>query len=84
MTDKEKVKEFLLQNFLFTDDPGELDDDESMLDRGVIDSTGILEVIMFLEETFNMEIAEKEMIRDNLDSVNNISGFLKSKLTAKE
>jgi len=84
MTDKDKVKNFLLQNFLFTDDPGELNDGESLLDRGVIDSTGILEVIMFLEETFNIDIADKEMIRDNLDSVDNISGFLKSKLTAGE
>ena len=80
MTDKEKVKEFLLQNFLFTNDPGELDDDESLLEKGVIDSTGILEVIMFLEETFNIDISEKEMVRDNLDSVNSISAFLISKL----
>ena len=80
MKNKEKVKGFLLENFLFTDDPTELDDEESLLEKGVIDSTGVLEVIMFLEESFDIDIADKEMVRDNLDSVNRISDFLNSKL----
>ncbi len=74
-----KIRDYILENFLFTDDQSALDSDESFLDKGIIDSTGILEVIFFLEEEFGISIADNEMVRESLDSVNNITSFLKLK-----
>lgn len=75
---REKVKEFIVENFLFGDDQG-LDNDASFLDNGIIDSTGILELVTFLEETFNIEIADEELVPENLDSINQIVSFLAKK-----
>ncbi len=72
---REKVKEFIVENFLFGDDQG-LDNDASFLDNGIIDSTGILELVTFLDETFNIEIADEELVPENLDSINQIVSFL--------
>ena len=75
---RDKVKEFIVENFLFGDDQG-LDNDASFLDNGIIDSTGILELVTFLDETFNIEIADEELVPENLDSINQIVSFLAQK-----
>jgi len=59
-----------------------LQDDTSLLDSGTVDSTGVLELIMFLEEKYNLKIDPDEVIPDNLDSINRIVRFLTEKLTA--
>ena len=83
MTDfKATIKDFIIENFLFGDDEG-LKDDVSFLEEGIIDSTGILELITFLEEDFSIEIDDEEMIPENLDSINNIIAFLNKKQAAK-
>ena len=83
MTDfKATIKDFIIENFLFGDDEG-LKDDISFLEEGIIDSTGILELITFLEEDFSIEIDDEEMIPENLDSINNIIAFLNKKQAAK-
>ncbi len=83
MTDfKATIKNFIIDNFLFGDDEG-LKDDVSFLEEGIIDSTGILELITFLEEDFSIEIDDEEMIPENLDSINNLIVFLKKKQAAK-
>jgi len=76
---KEKIRNFILENFLFTDDQSELNDDDSFLENRIIDSTGILEVLEFLEEECNIKIEDDEMIPDNLDSVNKIISFIERK-----
>ncbi len=82
MTDfKATIKNFIIDNFLFGDDEG-LEDDVSFLEEGIIDSTGILELITFLEEDFSIEIDDEEMIPENLDSINNLIVFLKKKQAA--
>ena len=75
---KETVKQYIVENFLFGDDT-RLDADTSFLDEGIIDSTGILELIMFLEETFKIHIEDQELIPENLDSLNNIEHFIQQK-----
>ncbi len=75
------VRTFVIQNFLFGRDAG-LADDESFLDSGIIDSTGVLELVAFLESTYGIRISDEELIPENLDSINNISKFLRSKLAA--
>ena len=76
-----KVREFVIANFLFGS-AGELKDDASFLDSGVVDSTGILELIMFLESTYGIRVEPDEMRPENLDSVEKVSAFLILKLSA--
>lgn len=79
MSVKDKVRAYILENYLFSEDPAELDDGDSFLDKGIIDSTGILEVIYFLEDDFGVNVEDDEMIPENLDSVNNIVAFVNKK-----
>ena len=79
MSATEKIRNYILANYLFTDDSSALKDDDSFLEKGVLDSTGILEVIYFLEEGFGFKITDEEMIPENLDSVNNIVSFIERK-----
>ncbi len=77
----EDINKFIIDNFLFGDD-NTIKNDASLLENGIIDSTGVLELISFLEETYEITIEDDEMIPENLDSVDNINTFLKKKLTA--
>ncbi len=80
MSTKEKIRTFILKNYLFTDDPTVLTDDESFLKKGIIDSTGVLEVIEFLRVEFGVRVEDDEMIPDNLDSINQLTEFTARKL----
>jgi len=75
----EKVRLYIIENFLFGDDDG-LEDNTSFLDGGIIDSTGILELVEFLEEEFSITVEDEEMIPENLDSLNNVAAFLGKKM----
>jgi acyl carrier protein len=75
---KETVEQYIVDNFLFGDNT-RLDADTSFLDEGIIDSTGILELIMFLEESFDIHIEDQELVPENLDSLNNIERFVQQK-----
>ena len=72
---KETIKKFIIENFLFGEEE-ELKDDTSFLEEGIIDSTGVLELIEFLEEQFNITIDDDEIIPENLDSLNNLEKFM--------
>ncbi len=77
----ESIRNFIVENFLFGDG-GQLEADTSFLDSGIIDSTGLLELIAFLEENFEISIDDEEMLPENFDSLNNISGYLSRKLSS--
>lgn len=79
MSTETTIRNYILENYLFTDDQNALNSDDSFLDNGVLDSTGILEMIYFIEEKFAIKVQDEEMIPENLDSVNNIVAFIKSK-----
>lgn len=74
-----KLRQYILENYLFTEDQSELDNDDSFLEEGILDSTGIMELIYFLEDAFNITVADEEMLPENLDSVNKISRFCAKK-----
>jgi acyl carrier protein len=76
---KESVRQFILKNYLFSTDEAALNDQESLIKGGVLDSTGILELIMFLQEQFSIEVADEEMVPENLDSVRSIVAFVARK-----
>ena len=75
---REKIKSYIVENFLFGDDAG-LDDATSFLDSGIIDSTGILELISFIEESFDTKVKDDELIPENLDSIDNLVNFIAKK-----
>jgi acyl carrier protein len=75
------VHEFVASNFLFGVD-ATLQDDASFLDSGVVDSTGVLELVMFLERKYNVKISTDEITPDNLDSISRVVRFVASKLGA--
>ncbi len=79
MSPREQIRRFILQNYLFTDDAAALADGDSLMKRGIIDSTGALEVVFFLEETFGVDIPDDEMLPENLDSVDRLVAFLDRK-----
>lgn len=78
---RKKIREFVVENFLL-DEEMELADSESFLDAGVIDSTGILEVVYFLEEEYGISVSEEEMLPENLDSIERMGRFVALKLEA--
>lgn len=79
---KNKLRSYILENFLFTDDDSELNDEDSFLEKGIIDSTGIMEVIDYLNEEFSVVVSDDEMVPENLDSVNRIVAFVDRKRSA--
>ena len=76
---KSKIRAFIIDNFLFGDDDG-LQDETSFLEEGIIDSTGVLELVTFLEEEFEITIDDEELIPENLDSIDNVTGYLERKI----
>ena len=75
-----KVRRFIEDNFLFRDDRAALADSESLLDAGLIDSTGILELVAFLESEFAIQMADAEIVPANLDSIKTIVAYVEGKL----
>lgn len=79
MSIENQVRDYILDNYLFTDDQSSLNSTDSFLEKGILDSTGILEAIYFIEDEFSIKVADEEMIPENLDSVNNIVAFIEKK-----
>ena len=79
MSIEQKLRDYILENFLFSEDQNDLQNDDSFLAKGIVDSTGMLEVIFFLEAEFGVKVADNEMIPENLDSVNNIVSYIARK-----
>lgn len=79
MNHTQEIREFVISNFLFGDESA-LQDETPFLSAGIVDSTGILELIMFLEQTYDISVDPDEMIPDNLDSVNKVTRFITRKL----
>jgi acyl carrier protein len=77
----EKIRAFITKNF-YVADPGNLGDEDSLLDKGIVDSTAVLEVISFLEGTFAITVQDDEMLPENLDSIARITAFVASKKAA--
>lgn len=73
------VRDFIIDNFLFGQDDGSLGDGDSLLQSGVIDSTGVLEIVVFLEEQFRIKVEDDELLPENLDSISNVAGFVERK-----
>lgn len=76
-----ELREFIAKNFLFSDEFS-LSDTDSFLDSGIIDSMRVLELILFLEERYQVKLADEEIVPENLDSIQSLKTFVESKLNA--
>ena len=79
MSSKQTIRRYVLENFLFTDDEAALQDDDSFLAGGIIDSTGVLEIMLFIEEAFDIKVEDDEMLPEHLDSIKNLVTFIQRK-----
>ena len=79
-TTKQKIRQFISDNFLFREDRANVADDESLLDAGLIDSTGVLELVAYLEGEFGIQMQDAEIIPENLDSIVKITAYVEGKL----
>jgi len=79
---RSEIRQFVLDELLMGDSASMLDDGESFVETGTIDSTGVLEVVMFLEHNFQLKVQDRELVPENLDSVNRLVQFVMCKTHA--
>jgi acyl carrier protein len=77
---KKIIVDFILKNFIFNDKKEDIDENISLYEKGIIDSTGVLELVDFLEERFNIKIEDEELVPDNLDTIKRIYLFVQRKI----
>lgn len=80
---RNKLKEFISNNFLLGKGLSELKDGASFLDTGIVDSTGVLEIVGFLQDTWEINVPDEELLPENLDSVDNLTAYVLKKLPAR-
>ena len=76
---KERVKQFIVQNFALGTTHASLGDDTSLVGTGIVDSTGVMELIGFLEQEFHISIDDADLVPENLDSINRMVSYVQSK-----
>jgi acyl carrier protein len=78
MSVQDQIRQFITTNF-YVPDPSTLADNASFLDAGIVDSTGVLEIVNFLETEFAVKVEDAEMLPENLDSIANLTAFVERK-----
>ena len=73
---KNQVRQYIVENFLFGDESPLESDSMSLLDGGIIDSVGVMELVAFLEQDFGLDVADEDLIPENLDSVENLTAYI--------
>lgn len=73
---KAEIRAFIVENFLFGDDSRPFGDDLSLIDNDMVDSTGILELVSFIEERYGIRVADADLVPANLDTIDNIAAFV--------
>lgn len=81
---REYIKQYLVENFLFSNDVSAIGDTDSLIHSGIVDSTGIHELILFIEERFNLMVSPEEMTPANFDNVSVIDEFVSRKRSLAE
>jgi acyl carrier protein len=75
---RDAIRGYIVENYLLGDDEG-LDAEESLLDAGIIDSTGVVELVAFIESVFGINVEDEEMIAENFDSIDRLTRFVVGK-----
>lgn len=81
-TIEQDIRDFVRDTFLIGQDGETLSGDTSFLEKGIIDSTGVLELVGFIEQNYPIKVTDEELIPDNLDSINRVTSFIERKLGA--
>ena len=79
----ERIREFVVDNYLFGQTSTELADEGSFMQKGIFDSTGVLELVFFLETTFDIKVEDEDLAEENLDSIKRASRFVQRKLSSR-
>ncbi|PIE19424.1 MAG: acyl carrier protein [Proteobacteria bacterium] len=79
MSIEQEVRQYIIDNFMYTADVEELTDSLHLFDNAIIDSTGVLELVGFLEETFEVQVEDEEMLPENFETIAALAGFVKRK-----
>ncbi len=79
---RNRITEFIREQFMIGRNPDSIKDSDSLLEKGVLDSTGVLELVGYLEGQFNFTVEDEELIPENLGSIDNIVNYVKGKLGA--
>lgn len=79
MSTESLIRGYVLENFLFTDNGSRLQNDASFLEEGIVDSTGVLELVMFVEEAFDFAVEDDEIVPENFDSVEQLARYVHRK-----
>jgi acyl carrier protein len=82
MSMQQDIREYIVDTFLFGEDGG-LQDDSSFLEEGIVDSTGIMQLVSYLQEQYRITIEDEELIPDNLDSIRKVMAFVAAKKQAQ-
>jgi acyl carrier protein len=78
MNVEQEIRTFIVDNFLFGDDAG-LREESSFLREGIVDSTGIMQLVSFIQESYGIAVEDEELIPENLDSIKRVASFIRSK-----
>ena len=78
-TPEQEIRGFIVNTFLFGEGGDTFSDEDSLLSKGIIDSTGVLELVAFLDETYGIQVADDELVAQNFDSINQLAAFVKRK-----
>jgi len=84
MSAEGRIRRFIVDSFLFGDESMMVSNDQSLMNSRVMDSTGVMEILMFLEESFGISVGDEELTPDNLDSVVGIGGWVGRKVGMME
>jgi len=83
MPRESEIRKFIFDTFMTGADDKDLDNDDPLIDKGIIDSMGMLELIAFAEGEYNIEVEDEEVIPDNFGTVNKLSAYVNKKLSSK-
>ena len=81
MTVEDKLRSHILQNFMYSANPDELTNDIPLFEKGIIDSTGVLDLVGFVEETFDIQIDDAELLPENFETVAALADFVRKKIS---
>lgn len=77
---KAKLRQYIAHNLLFSDDGFTYDDDASLLEAGIVDSLGVMELVLFVEEAFGVKVEDQDVTPDNFDSINKLADYVCSRM----
>jgi acyl carrier protein len=80
---KQQIVEFIGTNFLYDGNVLDLGENDSLLENGILDQTGVLELVLFIEDTYGFAVPQSDLIPENLDSISNTASYVHHRLSAR-